>query len=398
MSIFNLQSSIYESPDFCQQLPKGFFDTPIFKSKNSNFKKKLPTPLWQHCIENIKSFRGQRLREATFRFLSWLYQDLFIQVSRNAIAANHNHATKIKKQLRDELGLIKIVREYSSDARKARCYALTTKALNLALSAPGFVDMRNRQVRKYQKIKGVNKHLKESLKGTKIYFDKSNAFKVLLSKKSTVSEVRKKWRVFRYFKDGLLKPNWKFDHGGLYSSKPNVQGLPAFIRNSCLYSNRPLYEVDINGSHLNLARHLSRMPFQKDPYSKIALKTDMDRDTIKAATNPFINGASFERLKDEGVLDNKEQFEKISYHLRSVPFIRAYRQADEKDLAFEVLHGHEGKVIIPCISKSGGWSFHDGIISSDPNIGGFLTAVSIKEFGKAIPCTTKPLTTANRTH
>jgi len=111
----------------------------------------------------------------------------------------------------------------------------------------------------------------------------------------------KVWRLFSPQLPGEeLVPTWELhDCLWLYSSKPCIQQLPAFIRLNALegVNGEPVTEWDYSGCQLNISQYEGGESMYDDPYT-VPLKYlrqydnygDIDRETVKALTIAILHG------------------------------------------------------------------------------------------------------------
>jgi len=80
--------------------------------------------------------------------------------------------------------------------------------------------------------------------------------------------------------------------GGIYSSKPNLQGIPKIFRKIQIIGlpGEELYEVDFIGQYLNFLRVRNNLKPLQNPWEGLEKATGRTKNEIKEMINPWLQG------------------------------------------------------------------------------------------------------------
>jgi hypothetical protein len=145
-------------------------------------------------------------------------------------------------------------------------------------------------------------------------------------------------------------------HGGRVYSR--FQNMPRLHRKGMLISGKPTVELDFKANHLSMLIASQGLPIPADPYTDIAVKTELSRDQVKKFVTASLGASSedsaFAALKKDRF--NKLLFNKVRDALLQlfpgVPLFRGFGtvlQSLEGQIALDIMHQGviDGVVVLP---------------------------------------------------
>jgi len=186
-------------------------------------------------------------------------------------------------------------------------------------------------------------------------------------------EALRAWRILSITRPGIeLRPRWVKSPkcGRIFARRPALQQIPSRLRPGVLAGkDRPLYEVDYTGCHMNLIRSIAGLPPQDDPWKELTreLKDSgyrISRPLTKALVTPVLYGqgkGKFCEVNSAVVENPGELYGRIRRELPQNPQPLKIMQMESRIL-LDVLARMNEAGIPP------GLSIHDSILTEYPEI------------------------------
>lgn len=266
-------------------------------------KLKISPPLY-NVLKNLRNFSQ---RELAYQIAGCLYYYAFriVIIPQKTLLGwgfSRRDMGEVKKFLL-EREIIKKVRNYSYKRELCEEFQFNIKRLQEFYPVDTFFPDFERAIKgkyqKHQKIRASNPEIRNYLKKElKFYWSGLEALNLLLNPNEVLLERRQGlWRNICYIpskKD--VKCNWEeksWDKGGgIYSSKPNLQGIPKIFRRTQIIAppGKKIYEIDYVAQYLNIMRVYSGKRPLENPWEELTKKTGKPKGQIKKILNPWFQG------------------------------------------------------------------------------------------------------------